>query len=297
MGSNGDAGVRGRLIARFGAGVGPWLDGLPGVVGGLAKRWQLTVGPPIQRGSMSAVFRCRLADGQAAVLKVSPDRARLATEARALDGWRTESTPAVLGFDERLGALLLEAIEPGTPLVESAAYPALRSIAELLDALHHGGVADSSYPTVVQRVAYLFDASMKLYERRRDLTQRVPLRLYERGRHLASRLAADPSPGVLLHGDLTPSNLLDGGPVRGLVAIDPAPCVGDPAFDAVDLMLWRADDLATIEQRIEGLAIATELNADRIHDWCACFAAMSALELASQPGALPARVDALLRLA
>jgi streptomycin 6-kinase len=31
---------------------------------------------------------------------------------------------------------------------------------------------------------------------------------------------------------LTPSSILDGGAERGLVAIDPAPCLGDPAFDA-----------------------------------------------------------------
>ena len=56
---------------------------------------------------------------------------------------------------------------------------------------------------------------------------------------------------MLLHGDLTPVNVLDGGVERGLVAIDPAPCVGDPAFDAIDLVLWRADDAATIATRAE----------------------------------------------
>jgi streptomycin 6-kinase len=39
---------------------------------------------------------------------------------------------------------------------------------------------------------------------------------------------------------------LDGGVERGLVAIDPAPCRGDPAFDAVDPVYWRADDVDTI---------------------------------------------------
>src|SRR5205807_4200451 len=45
---------------------------------------------------------------------------------------------------------------------------------------------------------------------------------------------------VLLHGDLHPGNVLDGGPVRGLVAIDPMVCVGDPCFDAVDFALAGA---------------------------------------------------------
>jgi streptomycin 6-kinase len=53
---------------------------------------------------------------------------------------------------------------------------------------------------------------------------------YERGH----RIAQYHTPIALLRGDLTPSNILDRGAGRGLVAIDPAPCVGNAAFDAVD---------------------------------------------------------------
>ena len=69
-------------------------------------------------------------------------------------------------------------------------------------------------------------------------------------------LAADAAPTVLLHGDLTPVNILDGGAERGLVAIDPAPRLGDPAFDAVDLVLWPAASVDTIVERAEQLAPA-----------------------------------------
>jgi streptomycin 6-kinase len=292
-----DAGARQRLTARFGDQVALWLDGLPGVLRALAQRWRFELGAPIPRGSMSVVFRCRMADGRGAVLKVSPDRARLADEAAALEGWHTVHTPAVLALDEQLGALLLEAIEPGTPLVVSSTYPELGRVAELLRALHASGVPDPAYPTVAQRVAYLFDASTTLYERHPELTALVPPGLYERGRRLATRLAQGASPLVLLHGDLTPSNLLDGGADRGLVAIDPAPCLGDPAFDAVDLLCWQADDVETIQARAERLAAATGLDVERLLGWCIAFAGMIALELASQGnGARPATA-ALLGLA
>jgi streptomycin 6-kinase len=102
---------------------------------------------------------------------------------------------------------------------------------------------------------------------------------------------------VLLHGDLRPSNNLDGGAERGLVAIDPAPCLGDAAFDAVDLILWQADDLETIEARTERLAAATGVDAERLFGWCVAFAAMSALELASQGNAPGAGIEALRELA
>src|SRR6185295_6079650 len=124
---------------------------------------------------------------------------------------------------------------------------------------------------------YLYEAGRKNYERRPDLAAVIPLELYERGRRLAMRLAADAPVSVLLHGDLTPANILDGGEQRGLVAIDPAPCLGDPAFDAIDLVLWRAKDVETITARVEQFAPTIGTTARRLAQWCSAFAAMTAL--------------------
>jgi streptomycin 6-kinase len=292
-----DAGTRQRLTARFGSEVEGWFDELPGMLTALSERWQFGLGSQIPRGSVSTVFRCRLADGRNAVLKASLDRARLASEAAALDAWHTVHTPAVIAFDEQLGALLIEAIEPGTPLVDSSICPATDSVAGLVNGLHDSGTPDPCYPTVEQRVVYFFDSSAKLYQRHPNIAALIPPRLYEDGRRLATRLARDRCPTVLLHGDLTPSNILDGGAERGLVAIDPAPCLGDAAFDAVDLILWQAADLATIEARIQRLAAVTQMDAERLFGWCAAFAAMSALELASERTAAAADIEALLELA
>lgn len=85
---------------------------------------------------------------------------------------------------------------------------------------------------------------------------------------------------AVLHGDLTPANILDGGEQRGLVAVDPAPCLGDPAFDVIDLVLWRADDRAAVNARADRLASGTGTSGRRIGEWCSAFAAMTALELA-----------------
>jgi streptomycin 6-kinase len=240
-----------------------------------------------------------MADGRRAVLKASPDRARLALEAEALNAWHTVHTvhtPAVIALDEHLGMLMIEEIEPGTPLDVSSIYPSVESVAELLSSLHGSCVPDSSYPAAGQRAAYLFDASAKLYERHPELSALVPPELYERGRSLATRLAQHDSSVVLLHGDLTPRNILDGGAERGLVAIDPAPCLGDPAFDAVDLILWQADGIETIEARTMRLAAAAGLDAERVLGWCAAFAPMAALEVATQGERPSARIEALLEL-
>ena len=270
--------VRARLGRRFGPAIDAWFESLPPVLDELGTRWRIEWGPLVRRGSMSVVVRCR-ADGRPAVLKLSPERPRLAHEARALATWDASPVPAVFAFDESAGALLLEGIEPGTPLADVPGYPAMERVAALLTALH-GAVPPASFPPVADRVARLFDSSLKLYEWKPELVELVSPERYERGRRLALRLAADARPAVLLHGDLTPVNVLDGGDERGLVAIDPAACVGDDAFDAIDVVFWRAPDAGTIAARARELAPAVGADAGRLLDWCTAFAGMTALELA-----------------
>jgi streptomycin 6-kinase len=83
------------------------------------------------------------------------------------------------------------------------------------------------------------------------------------------------------------------------VAVDPAPCCGDPAFDTVDLLMWQVDGLAALGTRAEELAALVGLPARRLLRWCAAFAAMNALELAegvARDRPLPDRVGMLLEL-
>jgi streptomycin 6-kinase len=228
---------------------------------------------------MSVVIRCRTVQGQRAVLKISPDRERVAKEIAGLSHWSTSHVPTVLQTDPSMGALLMEEIEPGTPLQESGTYPALSDVAQLLTALHTQGTFNLALPSVADRVVYLFASWAR--ERQSDPTQvaLVPPELFDRGRRLALRLAAEPSPTVLLHGDFTPVNILDGGERRGLVAIDPCPTLGDPAFDPIDLLFWQAGDLDTISRRAELLAPAIGVDATRLLDWCTAFAGMAAGDL------------------
>jgi streptomycin 6-kinase len=289
--------LRLRLARRFGNVIETWLDRLPAVLEDLAERWSIEWDELIQRGSVSVVIRCRTADGRRAVVKVSPARERIAEEAAALANWRTVHGPDVLALDENAGALMIEAIDPGIPLVETHAYPGLESVAALLRSLHDDAVTVLPFRPVADRIVNLFESSMKLYEFKPDLVELISPEVYERSRDLALRLAADASQAVLLHGDLTPVNVLDGGTGRGLVAIDPAPCVGDPAFDAIDLVFWRATDTSTISARAEQLGPAIGVDADRLIEWCTAFAGMVALEIAERPGGLREQVEPFLGLA
>jgi streptomycin 6-kinase len=106
------------------------------------------------------------------------------------------------------------------------------------------------------------------------------------------------SQDLRLHGDLTPNNILDGGNQRGLVAIDLAPCPGDDlGFDAIDLLLSRADNVDMIATRAKQVAPAIDVDARRLLDWCTAFAGMTAVELAEAPNSPRERIEAAVTLA
>jgi streptomycin 6-kinase len=91
-------------------------------------------------------------------------------------------------------------------------------------------------------------------------------------------------------------NVLDGGAGRGLVAIDPRPCVGDPALDAVDWVFHGARGPAEWEPRSRELAAALGCHPERLWQWCRAFAAMLAASRAAR-GAAAGDVAALLKIA
>lgn len=220
-----DPAHRARLVARFGAAVAePWLAALPALASSLAAAWSLGVADAIPAGGTSVVLRCTRADGSRALLKLTPDPALAAAEATALRAWApTSAVPTLLAADPAAGALLLEALPTETTLRDAPGAPASpAALRGLLDRLHAVAPPPGT-PPLRERVAFVFDL----------WTPRRPALAATRDRALA--LADDPAaPHVLLHGDLHPGNVIDAGPPRGLVAIDPRPCAGDPAFDAVD---------------------------------------------------------------
>ncbi|CAL9478137.1 hypothetical protein SUDANB95_02959 [Actinosynnema sp. ALI-1.44] len=235
-----------KLITRFGPGVQTWIDALPGLVTALSARWDLDPVRPMTGGT-SHTLLCRRA-GVPVVLKLTPEPDIARQELAALTAW--EPSPRmvrVLENDVAAGALLLEALQPGTPARWDP--PAMST---LLAALHVPPRGD--FPTLAARVDFVFE----LLARRRPGD-------YSAGHAAAARLARDGVPAALLHGDLHLDNVLDAG-ARGLVAIDPRPCVGDPASDAVDFA-YAAPDLRSGVQALSGV-----VDGDRLAAWCRAFA-------------------------
>jgi streptomycin 6-kinase len=283
--------LRERLLLRHGAPVERWLDGLPALAAALAERWGLALGDAPASGENGVVLRCRRADGRDAVLKLSPDLDNLAAEGAALAAWwgaapgSVRPVPEVLAHDAGRGALLLEAVGPGHPLAAERRPPALERVAALLRALHADGGAVATHlgtlPRLGDRMAFLFELWIRRRQQSERASRTVPDGLLERGARAALALAGEAEAArTVLHADLHPGNVLDGGAERGLVAIDPRPCLGDPAFDALDWVVWRATERAEVERRIALLAPAVGAPPERLAEWCAAFAAMLAVSLA-----------------
>ena len=238
--------ARARLVRRFGNSVTPWIDALPDLVDTLTARWGLTVVTPMPGGA-GATFLCTTAPGSTvlgstapvttAVLKVTPEHDIAAHEAKALTAWAgTPQVVDLLDTDLARGALLLEALHPGT----EATDPTL-----VVPALH---AADPrGFPPLRARVDFLFETL---------LTRRTGT-YYATEHAKARKLADDNTPPVLLHGDMHPGNVLQS--TRGPVAIDPRACAGDPAVDWVDFVHGGYD--------LHG----ADVDLDRVHEWLTAF--------------------------
>ncbi len=274
-----DADARRRLVRRFGSQAAEWYDELPGLLDRLERGWKVRVGQPASPGATSCVWFCERRGGEKAVLKLSPDPSLGASEAEAFTAWRSSGRlPRVLGFDEDSGALLLEAIRPGTALADGNLAAHLGAVAELVGDLHAsaGAGAMAGFPSLIERVEFIF----ALYEKRlRDpaVASVVPASLLEGSAAAARQLATEPNQHVLLHGDLHASNVLDGGSARGLVAIDPRACVGDPAFDLIDWVLVDGGDERTAMPRAERLADRVGVNPAKLWRWCESTAVLVAI--------------------
>jgi streptomycin 6-kinase len=292
--------TRGRLLVRFGAArVDPWWESLQAAVAELAERWQLVLGDDVGRGNNSLVVRCR-AGGGPAVLKLTPETEIAAAEAWALRSWEpTGRVPQLWGYDAGVSALLLEAIPNETPLWELGRAVEPGEAAGLIGELHRSGTPSlgTGVAPLAERVEFIFEHWIGRHGRAGEaLTRAVPVDRLRRGHELARELAADPGVPVLLHGDLHPANVLDGGPGRGLVAIDPRPCVGEAAVDAIDWVFWAVDDPRAWEPRSRELALLLGIEHERLWAWCAAFAAMLAASRAAR-GAPAEEIGALLALA
>lgn len=273
-----DAAARERLMDRFGPGVRQWCDNLPELVSRCCHGWDLEL-DEARSGGTGRVFFGRQHGDRGVVLKLTPDRSVADGEAAALRAWAANPQVVdLLDADPQTGALLLEKVEPGTKLSDQPELPPLSEIAELLTSLRAADrESTGQLPALAQRVDFLYALIGRRLGHPR-VSALVTPDLAARGHRLAQELATN-GDGGLVHGDLHPANVLRAGSARGLVVIDPRPCLGDRTFDAVDWALARATTTEELAERIQRFcALIPELDGDRLRRWCQATAVIIAVQ-------------------
>ncbi len=268
--------IRARLVGRFGAEAEAWLGDVPAQAAKLASRWGFVLGELFDSGASSVVLRCRWPDGTPAVLKLSPDQVLLTKQVEMLRVFAPSGrVPSVLAADADAGAMVLEEVLPGTVAEDLPRASLPRQWGELLAALHAVPVP-GGWPSDLRG---RFDESFARIGRRLAdpvVGARIGQDTWQRAIRRCETLLDTQSTRVLLHGDLHLGNALDGGPARGLVAIDPKACVGDPCFDAVDYVVSGAGHEG-VEARCRTVAAACGLDEDRLFAWARVVAVMFAV--------------------
>jgi streptomycin 6-kinase len=228
-----------------------WLDELPRVVAELEHRWRLTLGRELHGGLLSYVRAAKTRNGRPVVLKIGA-YPRTHHEIAGLRAWGGGAAPELLEADEQRRALLLERIEPGTHPHDAPA----KDVAVVLGALRVP--APSGLPTLDSIVA------RRIENAERD--GRASRQKVDWARAAAARLALDAPAPSLVHGEFDERNLLV-CTRRGLCAIDPLPCAGDPAYDAG---YWvHGNRRPGRRARLHAIVAATGLDRARVRDWAA----------------------------
>jgi streptomycin 6-kinase len=253
--------VTARLEPRYGKAAHRWVPALPGRLAVLAAEWGLEIGAELKSGNSSVVLSCVGQQGEA-ILKLSPDAHAIGEQVDALRQFAPSGrVPAVLATAR--GAVLLEAIHPGTVVEELPGSPAASEYALFLADLHAAGNPASAPRKLAEWMSAHFTVAAS---RGADLGQ---------ARVLCAELIETATDNVLLHGDLHFGNVLVSDS-RGLIAVGAKACVGDRCFDAVDYIL-EAFDRSEMARRRDALAAAAGIDPERLDAWCRAIAPISAV--------------------
>jgi streptomycin 6-kinase len=255
-----------------------WLDQLPSLLAHCEQRWSLRVMPPFPL-SYNYVAPAVRSEGEEIVLKVGYPGAELMSEMQALQLYDGHGIAQLLDFDRDRGILLLERLEPGTPLSGLTDDEQATSIAaQVMRQLWRPVPQEHPFPTVARWAAGLG----RLREHFGGTTGPFPARLVEEAETLFAELLASTSEQVLLHGDLHHDNILS-AERQPWLAIDPQGIVGEPAYEVGALMRNRLpeplagpDASRFLARRLDQLAEELGLDRSRLHGWTLAQAVLSA---------------------
>lgn len=248
----------------------PWLTGLPLVLAVCAERWSLQLLPPFPNLGASFLAPALAPDGTSLVIKAGLPSDALQEEITALKVFAGEGAVRLIDADPALGVLLLERLEPGTPLAElSDDAEATSQAAEVMRRLWRPVPPKTALPTVADWGA----GFRRLRHRYHGGTGPVPADIVTAAEDAFAELLGSMSAAVVLHGDLHHHNVLAARRAPWL-AVDPKGVVGEPAYEAGALLrnprptlLAASDPRRLLRRRLDQLTVELALDRDRLQQW------------------------------
>lgn len=247
-----------------------WLDRLPTLTEEFEERWSMSVSPPFPNLSYNWVAPALRESGTPAVLKLSfPGEKEFGAEAAALEVFAGGGICRLLELDLDKGAMLLERLEPGTPLTTLRSdEEATATAAGVMKKLWRPAPAGHAFPTVSDWAR----GFGRLRRRFGGGAGPMPARLVEEAESLFADLLASQGEPLLLHGDLHQENILKADRESWL-AIDPKGVVGEAAYDTAALLHNPAEALTApnpkrlLERRLDVLSGELGLDRSRLRAW------------------------------
>ena len=213
-----------------------WLDRLPALLAACERQWGLNIGVRFPSQSPHYVAPALRADGEALVVKVCAPTGEFVQEAEALRLFAGRGTVQLLSCDPSNEVLLLERLQPGTPLSCAADDEQATSIAAtVMRQLWQPVLQGHPFPSV-------FDWGAGFAHLRQHYgggSGPFPPALLEEAETLFTELSTSMAEPVLLHGDLHHDNIL-AAEREPWLAIDPKGLIGEPAYEMGEVYDFRS---------------------------------------------------------
>jgi streptomycin 6-kinase len=257
-----------------------WIERLPVIIANCERRWRLSFAAPFayQSYAYHYIAPALQSDGTAVVVKVHAPTGEFTQEAEALRHFDGYGMVRLLDYDINDKALLLERLEPGTPLNElKDDEKATFHAATVMQQLWRPVPSEHPFPSVIDwgrgftRLRHYYKGGNGPF----------PASLLQEAENLFAELSASMTEIVLLHGDLHHENILAAARAPWL-AIDPKGVIGEPAYETGALLRNRLPDLLDAPQavrvltrRMDQLSEQLTFNRSRVRNWAMAQAVLS----------------------
>ncbi|HEX5707462.1 MAG TPA: aminoglycoside phosphotransferase family protein [Pyrinomonadaceae bacterium] len=266
------------VTGEFGERGAAWLARLPEQLREVSEHFRLRVGKPYQDLSYNYVARAETEDGTPVVLKLGVPHRELLTEAETLTLYEgAQALVSLLGGAPDEGVLILERLEPGTPLREVDDEEATEVVASLMRELRRLPTEDSTLPTVAD-----WGRGFARVRALKGSAHEFPAEILDEAESAFFELDESCDERVVLHGDLHHWNVCAAAR-RPWLAIDPKGVVGDPAYEVgaflrnpLPEILAASRPERIIRRRVEVFSARLGFPAERLLRWGFAQAVLSA---------------------